>query len=69
MPLYSWYKERGNSSISGKFNSNKCTIESHNFTEEELNDLPELANFIFANTKIFFLVIFPLELMLLRIVM
>lgn len=53
MPLYSWYKEKGNSSIKGKFNSSTCTIESHNFTNDELSILPSLSNFVFSNKKIF----------------
>ena len=53
MPLYSWYKEKGTSSIKGKFTSSGCTIESHNFTEEELKELSAISNFVFANKKIF----------------
>ena len=46
MSLYSWYKEKGNSSIK-TFNSSTCTIESHNFTNDELSILPSLSNFVF----------------------
>ena len=53
MPLYSWYKEKGTSSIKGKFTSSGCTVESHNFTEDELKVLPAISNFVFANKKIF----------------
>lgn len=53
LPTYSWYKENTTSTISGKFNSSSCTIESNNFTSEELEKLPALTNFIFANKKIF----------------
>lgn len=53
MPLYSWYKKKGSSSIKGKFTSGGCTIESHNFIEEELKVLPAISNFVFANKKIF----------------
>lgn len=53
MPLYSWYKEKGTSSIKGKFTSGGCTVESYNFTEEELKELPAISNFVFANKKIF----------------
>lgn len=53
MPLYSWYKEKGTSSIKEKFTSSGCTIESHNFIEEELKVLPAISNFVFANKKIF----------------
>lgn len=53
MPLYSWYKGKGTSSIKGKFTSSGCTVESHDFTEEELKELPAISNFVFANKKIF----------------
>lgn len=53
MPLYSWYKEKGTSSVKEKFTSSGCTIESHNFIEEELKVLPAISNFVFANKKIF----------------
>ena len=53
MPLYSWYKEKGTSSIKGKFTSSGCTVESYNFTEDELKGVPAISNFVFANKKIF----------------
>lgn len=53
MPSYSWYKENNSSVIDGKFTATTCSIETHNYTEEELSSLPALNNFIFANKKIF----------------
>ena len=53
LPSYSWYKEDSSASISGNFNSSTCKIVSHNFSSDELNKLPDLSNFIFANKKIF----------------
>lgn len=53
LPTYSWYKENSSASISGNFNSSTCKIVSHNFSSDELNKLPDLSNFIFANKKIF----------------
>lgn len=53
LPDYSWYKNDSSAVIKGKFNSNSVDIESHNFTEQELANLPSLDSFIFANKKIF----------------
>ena len=51
LPTYSWYKDNL-SSISGKFTSTTNNIESHNFTNDELQILPQLSNFNFVNKKI-----------------
>ncbi len=59
MPDYSWYKSSSNSSINGKFSSSSTSIENHNFTTDELKNLPSLDNFIFANKKIFSIGDFP----------
>ncbi len=53
LPTYAWYKENGNSEINGTFSSNATKIDSHNYTDAELKNLPDIANFIFANKKIF----------------
>ncbi len=53
MPNYSWYKDIGSASITGKFTSSTTSITSNNFTEDELKKLPDLSNLIFANKKIF----------------
>lgn len=53
LPNYSWYKENATSKISGTFNSSSTKITSHNYTEEELKNLPSIDNFIFTNKKIF----------------
>lgn len=52
LPTYAWYKENDISIISGTFSSTTTKIESHNFTEEEVKNLPLLTNFIFPNKKI-----------------
>lgn len=52
LPTYSWYKKNDSSNISGTFNSTNTAINSTNFTEEELSNLPNLTNMIFANKKI-----------------
>lgn len=52
IPEYSWYKDEDISTITGTFTNTKVTITSNNFTEEELNTLPELNNFIFQTKKI-----------------
>ena len=53
LPTYAWYKESGTSNINGTFTSNAIQITSHNYTETELQNLPSLNNFVFANKKIF----------------
>ena len=51
LPTYSWY-ENHISVINGTFTANNVVINEHNYTEEELNNLPSLTNFIFPNKKI-----------------
>ena len=53
LPDFSWYKDDDLSIVSGKFSSSKCEIESNNYTTLELDKLPSLDNFVFANKKIF----------------
>lgn len=53
LPTYSWYKESGTSNITGTFSNTSVKINSNNYTEEELANLPDISNFIFANKKIF----------------
>lgn len=52
LPTYSWYKDI-TSSITGTFTNTTTTVSSTNYTEEELQVLPALSNFIFSNKKIF----------------
>lgn len=52
LPTYSWYKETEYSIINGTFTNVKTTINTNNFTEEELESLPNLTNFIFNNKRI-----------------
>lgn len=53
MPTYSWYKTNDLSTIKGTFTSNKTNITSHNYTSDELKELPDITNFNFTNKKIF----------------
>ena len=53
LPTYSWYKTSENGNIKGTFNSTSVNITSHNFTQDDLQTLPPLTNFIFPNKKIF----------------
>lgn len=52
LPTYAWYKDNI-SNIKGTFSNSKTTITSHNYSEEELRNVPNLDNFIFVNKKIF----------------
>lgn len=45
------YKENALSNISGTVSASKVTINSHNYTFEELYTLPSWENFIFPNKK------------------
>lgn len=51
LPLYSWYKDGDLIEINGTFDSTTTSITSHNLTEEELTNLPELSNFLFQSKK------------------
>ncbi len=51
LPLYSWYKDDDLIEINGTFDSTTTSITSHNLTEEELTNLPELSNFLFQSKK------------------
>lgn len=62
LPTYSWYKNNGLSTISGTFSSTKATINTNNYTEEELKILPDLTNFNFPNKKILSIGTVPLRL-------
>ena len=52
LPTYSWYKKTELSSVNGTFTNSKTVIDNHNYTEEELTNLPSLDNFNFTNKKI-----------------
>ena len=51
-PAFYWYKENSLAQISGVFNKDTTTVESHNFTNEQLNLLSDINNFSFQNKKI-----------------
>lgn len=51
IPDYAWYKELNLINISGTFEETSFSINSHNFTNEELNKLPDLNNLLFSNKK------------------
>lgn len=51
-PVFYWYKENSLAQISGVFNKDTTTVESHNFTDEQLNLLSDINNFSFQNKKI-----------------
>lgn len=52
LPTFAWYKKEDIASISGTFSNTVTTISSHNFSEEELQELPALSNFVLTNKKI-----------------
>ena len=47
------YNNYGTSKISGTFSSGTVKINDYNYTSEELEKLPDINNFVFANKKIF----------------
>ena len=51
-PAFYWYKEKYLVEMIGVLNKDSTTISSHNFTETELNLLPDINNFSFQNIKI-----------------
>lgn len=51
LPTYSWYKSSDLITITGTFNSTTATILTSTLTEEDLQTLPSLSNFVFANKK------------------
>ena len=51
-PAFYWYKENSLAQITGVFNKDTTTVESHNFTDEQLNLLSDINNFSFQNKKI-----------------
>ena len=51
-PAFYWYKENSLAQITGVFNKDTTTVESHNFTDEQLNLLSNINNFSFQNKKI-----------------
>ena len=51
IPTYSWYKNIDLSNVTGTISSSKTTIISHNYTEEELTNLPPLDNFKLDSSK------------------
>ena len=50
-PDFSWYKENELTEVTGTITTTSTTINSHNFTSDELNNLPSLDNFSFQNKK------------------
>lgn len=53
LPEYSWYKEENLLEINGTATATTTTITSHNLTEEELEKLPDLNNFLLQSKKQF----------------
>ncbi len=53
LPDYSWYKEGELMEISGTIQKDSTSVTTHNFTEEEINKLPDLSNFVFQSRKQF----------------
>ena len=52
IPAFYWYKEKYPVEMIGVLNKDSTTISSHNFTQTELNSLPDINNFSFQNIKI-----------------
>lgn len=59
VPTYAWYKKEDTSSIVGTILTSSTSITSNNFTEEELEKLPNLSNFNLINKPIFSIGNFP----------
>lgn len=53
LPSFSWLKSSSFFEIEGVITSSSTTVLSHNFTDDELSDLPSLDNFSFQNRKQF----------------
>ena len=51
-PAFYWNKESNLAEITGVLNKDSTTISSHNFTNTELNSLPDINSFSFQNKKI-----------------
>lgn len=58
LPTFAWYKKEDIATMSGTFSNTVTTINSSNFSEDELKELPSLNNFVLTNKKIFSLGIF-----------
>mgnify|MGYP004509890149 FL=1 len=58
LPTFAWYKKVDIATMSGTFSNTVTTINSSNFSEDELKELPSLSNFVLTNKKIFSLGIF-----------
>ena len=53
LPDYSWYKENGILKLEGVLTTSLTAITNHNFTTDELNNLPSISNFSFLGKKQF----------------
>ena len=51
-PAFYWYKENSLAQITGVFTKDTTTVESHNFTDEQLNLLSDINSFSFQDRKI-----------------
>lgn len=58
LPTFAWYKKEDIATMNGTFSNTVTTINSSNFSEDELKELPSLNNFVLTNKKIFSLGIF-----------
>ena len=61
LPTYSWYKDDAISTVIGTVNKTTTSITSHNYTTEELENLPDLKELIFPNKKVFSIGTIPLK--------
>ena len=52
LPTLAWYKDKYLATINGTITNNTTTITSHNFTSDELSNLPDISNFSFQSKKI-----------------
>lgn len=59
LPTYTWHKSSDLITITGTFNSTTATILTSTLTKEDLQTLPSLTNFVFANKKILSIGDFP----------
>lgn len=51
LPTFAWYKKEDIATMSGTFSNTVTTINSSNFSEDELKELPSLSNFVLTNKK------------------
>ncbi len=52
MPILYWYKEHYPAEVIGIFTKDTTVVNSHNFSADELSQLPDISNFSFQGRKI-----------------